>query len=131
MLLTRQKLWKRVGKNWTKSRRKYTRSVTDFDFILVHVLILLQRFNPQFLLMRLRHATTAQDDDSEALASAFVQSSSADPPQASLPGSGTGTPGGREVDEFIKDFKALRKTYHKRVIWGDRWTAGQVTWRDD
>jgi len=79
-----------------------------------------QRFTPQFLLMRLRHATTAQDDKSEALASTFVQSSSTSP-----------SPGNGEVDDFVKEFKALRKVYHKRVMWGDRWAAGQVAWRDD
>ena len=79
-----------------------------------------QRFTPQFLLMRLRHATTAQDDKSEALASTFVQSSSTSP-----------SPGNGEVDDFVKEFKTLRKVYHKRVMWGDRWTAGQVAWRDD
>jgi len=75
--------------------------------------------------MRLRHATTAQDDKSEALASAFVQSSSTSPsPSPSHNGNG-------EVDDFVKEFKALRKVYHKRVMWGDRWAAGQVAWRDD
>lgn len=68
--------------------------------------------------MRLRHATTAQDDLSESVASAFVKSS---PTEAS-------SNGGRDVDEFVKEFKALRKTYHKRVIWGSG--AGKVDWRD-
>ncbi len=78
--------------------------------------------------MRLRHATTAQDDASEALASAFVQQ------QRPIPFdvlSGTGTPNGRDIEDFVKEFKDLRKTYHKRVIWGDRWANGQVVWRDD
>ncbi|PBK97713.1 hypothetical protein ARMGADRAFT_922664 [Armillaria gallica] len=87
-----------------------------------------QRFTPQFLLMRLRHATTAQDDASEALASAFVQQQRPIPFDAS---SGTGTPNGRDIEDFVKEFKDLRKTYHKRVIWGDRWANGQVVWRDD
>ncbi|KAK0244239.1 hypothetical protein EDD85DRAFT_945550 [Armillaria nabsnona] len=87
-----------------------------------------QRFTPQFLLMRLRHATTAQDDASEALASAFVQQQRPLPFDAS---SGTGTPNGRDIEDFVKEFKDLRKTYHKRVIWGDRWANGQVVWRDD
>lgn len=38
---------------------------------------------------------------------------------------------GKEVDDFVKEFRELRKTYHKRVMWGDRWTIGQVAWRDD
>jgi ESCRT-I complex subunit VPS37 len=73
--------------------------------------------------MRLKHATTAQDDQSEAVASAFVQSSSADPPSASS--------SGKEIEDFVKEFKDLRKTYHKRVIWGERWTTGQVRWTDN
>lgn len=85
-----------------------------------------KRFTPQFLLMRLKHATTAQDDLSEALASSFIQGSSA----SSEPTTGSQT-SGRDVEEFIKEFKELRKTYHKRAMWGDRWTKGQVAWRDD
>ncbi|KAH9983346.1 hypothetical protein BJV74DRAFT_851067 [Russula compacta] len=82
-----------------------------------------QRFTPQFLLMRLRHATTAQDDLSETLSSNFVRSMSSEP--AATPASG------KEVDEFVKEFRELRKTYHKRVMWGDQWSMGQVAWRDD
>ncbi|OBZ71734.1 Vacuolar protein-sorting-associated protein 37 1 [Grifola frondosa] len=82
-----------------------------------------QRFSPQFLLMRLKHATTAQDELSEARASQFVQGSSADPPVAGS--------NGKDIDDFVKEFKELRRIYHKRVMWGDRWAAGQVVWRDD
>ncbi|KAI0260245.1 hypothetical protein BC834DRAFT_558363 [Gloeopeniophorella convolvens] len=82
-----------------------------------------QRFTPQFLLMRLRHATTAQDDLSETLASSFMRSTSSGPSAANT--------NGKEVDDFVKEFRELRKTYHKRVMWGDRWTTGQVAWRDD
>ncbi|KAJ6605690.1 hypothetical protein B0H10DRAFT_2076701 [Mycena sp. CBHHK59/15] len=89
-----------------------------------------QRFSPQFLLMRLKHSKTTQDDASEALASAFVQQSSSS--SGPTYGSGTGTPnGGKEIDEFVKEFKDLRKTYHKRVMWEDRWSSGLVNWRDD
>jgi hypothetical protein len=35
------------------------------------------------------------------------------------------------IDNFIKEFKDLRKVYHKRVMWGERWANGQVAWRDD
>lgn len=87
-----------------------------------------QRFTPQFLLMRLKHSTTAQDDASEAIATAFIQQQQ----QPSSNGTGLSTPsGGMEVDEFIKEFKELRKVYHKRAMWGERWGAGQVGWRDD
>jgi hypothetical protein len=95
---------------------------TCCHFVVLHQ-IAWQRFTPQFLLMRLRHATTAQDDQSEALASTFVQSSAADP--------SPGNQSSKEIDDFVKEFKGMRKTYHKRVMWGDRWAAGQVTWRDD
>jgi ESCRT-I complex subunit VPS37 len=96
----------------------------------------MQRFNPQFLLMRLRHSTTAQDDASEALASAFIQQSAPTPSHGigdtgSQPESGTGTPSGKEIDEFVRAFKESRKVYHKRVMWGDRWASGQVQWRED
>lgn len=73
--------------------------------------------------MRLRHAAIAQDDLSEARASEFVQASSAEP---SLVGAN-----GKDIDDFVREFKELRKVYHKRVMWADRWTAGQVEWRDD
>jgi len=82
-----------------------------------------QRFTPQFLLMRLRHATIAQDDLSEARASEFVQASSAEP---SVTGANS-----KEIDDFVREFKELRKVYHKRVMWGERWTVGEVAWRDD
>ena len=70
---------------------------------------------------------TAQDDKSEALASEFIQQL----PNASLAASGTGTPGnGLEVDEFVREYKELRKVYHKRAIWNERWSNGQVEWSD-
>ena len=75
--------------------------------------------------MRLRHATTAQDDASEALASSFVNSIAENE-------NGMGVNGtGKEVDEFVKEFRKLRVIYHKRVMWGDRWASGQVGWRNE
>ncbi|KAE9391029.1 hypothetical protein BT96DRAFT_832585 [Gymnopus androsaceus JB14] len=87
-----------------------------------------QRYTPQFLLMRLRHSVTAQDDASETLANAFIQHQSLGTSESP---SGTSTPSGKEIDDFIKEYKEARKVYHKRVIWSDRWTKGQVEWRDD
>ncbi|KAI0076301.1 hypothetical protein K474DRAFT_1623067 [Panus rudis PR-1116 ss-1] len=75
-----------------------------------------QRFSDQFLLLRLKHATTAQDELTEALASSFVQGSAET----------TTSNNGKDIDDFVKEFREQRKTYHKRVIWGDRWSAGQV-----
>ncbi|KAG9003468.1 hypothetical protein FRB94_010003 [Tulasnella sp. JGI-2019a] len=82
------------------------------------------RLSPSFLLMRLRHAATAQDEASEAVASAFVLA-----PQPA--DGGGGGEAGVDVDKFVKEFKEMRKVYHKRVIWADRWGSGKVAWRDD
>ncbi|WVQ66350.1 uncharacterized protein L199_004529 [Kwoniella botswanensis] len=106
---------------------------------------LYQRNRPSFLHLRLRHSLTAQDELSEKIASAFIEGRSAG---ASLPGSrvdsplpgaeGTSTPvsGGdrnqsKAIEDFINEFKAARKTYHKRAIWAERWSRGEVAWRDD
>ncbi|KAF7985553.1 hypothetical protein HWV62_3809 [Athelia sp. TMB] len=40
-------------------------------------------------------------------------------------------PGNGEIDDFVKEFKSMRKVYHKRVMWGEKWTSGEVAWRDD
>lgn len=45
--------------------------------------------------------------------------------------SSQGQASGRSIDEFIQEFKAARKTYHKRAIWAERWSRGEVAWRDD
>jgi len=71
-------------------------------------------------MLRLRHATTAQDEAAEKVASEFVKGSSPD-----------GLASGKEVDDFVKDFREMRRVYHKRVIFGDRWAKGDVAWRDD
>ena len=77
--------------------------------------------------MRLRHSTTAQDDASEALASSFVQQL----PSNNGSTSDSGPSRLMEVDEFIKEFRELRKVYHKRAMWGERWGNGQVIWREE
>ncbi|KZV88382.1 hypothetical protein EXIGLDRAFT_722764 [Exidia glandulosa HHB12029] len=79
---------------------------------------LYQRYSQGFLMMRLRHATTAQDELSEAVATKFVRGE----------GGGTG-PG--DVDAFVKEFREMRTAYHKRAIWSERWASGQVSWPDD
>ncbi|KAG8901996.1 hypothetical protein FRB99_004980 [Tulasnella sp. 403] len=99
------------------------------------------RLSPSFLLMRLRHAATAQDDLSENLASAFVlsqpdvpsgsEASGVSMPQASGVPWSSGDGGGADVDRFVREFRQMRKVYHKRVIWADRWASGKVAWRDD
>jgi len=73
--------------------------------------------------MRLKHATIAQDDATEALATAFVQQGREDGAESSR--------GASEVDEFIKQFKEGRKIYHKRALWAEKWSSGHIIWRED
>ncbi|TFK20422.1 hypothetical protein FA15DRAFT_659129 [Coprinopsis marcescibilis] len=85
-----------------------------------------QRFTPQFLLMRLKHSITAQDDASEALASSFVQQL---PSLPSLDNNGEhgrsqANRSGQEVEDFVKEFKEARKIYHKRALWAEKWGQG-------
>ncbi|THV03900.1 hypothetical protein K435DRAFT_851497 [Dendrothele bispora CBS 962.96] len=87
-----------------------------------------QKFTPDFLHWRLQQSISEQDEATETLASAFIQQDSA---HTSEGGSGTATPSGKEIDDFIREFKKARKVYHKRVMWNDRWKKGQVEWRDD
>ncbi|WRT69534.1 uncharacterized protein IL334_006521 [Kwoniella shivajii] len=106
---------------------------------------LYQRNRPSFLHLRLRHSLSSQDESSEKIASAFIEGKSAG---ASIPGSrvdspspyyneGSSTPlpvdrnQNKAIDKFINEFKAARKTYHKRAIWAERWSRGEVAWRDD
>ena len=63
------------------------------------------------------------DEQSEALASEFVRGT---PPSADA-----GASTQQSVDDFVRDFRALRTTYHKRAIWSERWAAGKVHWPDD
>ncbi|KAK1923728.1 hypothetical protein DB88DRAFT_492209 [Papiliotrema laurentii] len=115
---------------------------------------LYQRYRPSFLHLRLKHSLTAQDDASEKIASAFIENRPLGI-HPSLAGSSTSLPGGsgytsrvdspvpgdstptadrnagRSVEEFIQEFKAARKVYHKRAIWAERWSRGEVAWRDD
>ena len=85
--------------------------------------------------MRLRHATTAQDDLSETLANAFVSSSAPTTSAIAESHSGTNTPvgtfAGKDIDDFVREYRELRKVYHKRMIWGEKWGNGDVEWRDD
>ena len=110
-----------------EQREVYQVSRVDYRPVYLTDAISIQRFSPQFLLMRLRHSITAQDDKSEALASVFIQQQ---PSAVSSTGTGTAN-NGMEIDEFMREYKELRKVYHKRVIWNEKWTKGQVEWRDD
>jgi len=77
---------------------------------------LYSRYAPSFLLLRLKHDTTKQDDHSEAVATGFVKS---------VPGTNSS-----DVDDFVREFRELRKVYHKRKMWADQWSAGKVQWRE-
>ncbi|WVQ96096.1 hypothetical protein IAU59_003198 [Kwoniella sp. CBS 9459] len=120
---------------------------------------LYQRNRPSFLHLRLRHSLTDQDESSERIASAFIEGRSSGPsvpgsrvdspaPALASAGIGSGIGGGGDgystpttgqndrsqnkvIDDFIQEFKASRKTYHKRAIWAERWSRGEVAWRDD
>ncbi|RXK35427.1 hypothetical protein M231_07331 [Tremella mesenterica] len=117
---------------------------------------LYQKHRPSFLHLRLRHSLTAQDDLSEKMANAFIEGKNGYPngqTQMSVPGSRVESPipgstaestpttsamaigndrsQNKAIDDFINDFKAARKTYHKRAIWTERWSRGEVAWRDD
>lgn len=105
--------------------------------------------------MRLRHSLSQQDDYSESLASSFIEGTRTGSPVAldasgnqvagtsdkgvspALPSSLTRSPDRlltllslQSLEEFVRDFKAARKVYHKRAIWSERWNRGEVAWRD-
>lgn len=129
-----------------------------------------QRYSAGFLSLRLRHAMGQQDDESEALASAYVEGSrsdtpsfsSSDPSAASQDKSVRPSPSApphspqallclapkntkltlppflaawqmqaRQLEEFVRDFKAARKVFHKRALWSERWNRGEVSWQED
>ncbi|KAJ9104341.1 hypothetical protein QFC19_003983 [Naganishia cerealis] len=46
-------------------------------------------------------------------------------------GQGVVTPLGQSLEEFVRTLKAGRKVYHKRAMWCERWTRGEVAWRED
>ncbi|XAO25580.1 hypothetical protein I312_104408 [Cryptococcus bacillisporus CA1280] len=101
---------------------------------------LYQRVRPSFLHLRLRHSLTAQDELSEKMASTFIEDKSAtnsrpgsriDSPAPSAEGLPLDRAQGRAIEDFIQEFKAARKIYHKRAIWAERWSRGEVAWRDD
>lgn len=99
---------------------------------------LYQRYDPSFLLLRLRHATTAQDDLSETIASSLIRRPTSTPitpsfstPVSGVESEGTNMPIEKEIDDFVREFREARKLFHKRKIWGDQWTVGRVVWNED
>ncbi|PWN38370.1 uncharacterized protein FA14DRAFT_131721 [Meira miltonrushii] len=85
-----------------------------------------KRFSPSTLLFTLTQSAGKLHDQSESLASAFAEG---------LPlESGAATPTGRDADgdaTFVRRYRALRTTYHRRNLMADRWARGTITWRDD
>jgi ESCRT-I complex subunit VPS37 len=64
----------------------------------------MQRYSPNFLSLRLRHAMGQQDDASEALASAYIEGSRSDTP--SLPGTDPAS---------LSQDKSVRRTQQRRL----------------
>nr|ODN95627.1 hypothetical protein L204_04168 [Cryptococcus depauperatus CBS 7855] len=86
---------------------------------------LYQRVRPSFLHLRLRHSLAAQEEASEKIASAFIENK---PTSSRVQNSRSQN---KTIEDFIQEFKAARKVYHKRAIWAERWSRGEVAWRDD
>lgn len=70
--------------------------------------------------MRLRHSTTDIDESSERLAAEFVRNPEVEHDAETA----------RALETFVKEFREQRKTYHKRVMWGEKCNEGKVAWRD-
>ncbi|KAI5455487.1 hypothetical protein NCC49_000295 [Naganishia albida] len=113
---------------------------------------LYSKYRPSFLHLRLRHATSDQDALTESIASSFIESSTSvtrgpsrvdSPASAMVAGQGSrtrddglGLPSAlgeapMSLEDFVRTFKAARKVYHKRAIWCERWSRGEVAWRED
>ncbi|KAJ9107348.1 hypothetical protein QFC21_000798 [Naganishia friedmannii] len=120
---------------------------------------LYSKYRPSFLHLRLRHATSDQDALTETMVSNFIEGPGAaagtwsggmrgtPPSRVDSPASGFHVGGERDgqsadtgtmtpnthqsLDEFIRTLKAGRKVYHKRALWCERWTRGEVAWRED
>lgn len=69
----------------------------------------LQRFSQPAQLSRYRAATTVQEHLSDSLVSAFL--------------SGEG-----DDESFLKQYREVRKVYHKRQIGLQKWDEGKVVW---
>jgi ESCRT-I complex subunit VPS37 len=61
-------------------------------------------------LARLRAATSNQDHLSEQLISTFID-------------------GGMSEEDFSRQFKEVRRVYHRRKACLDKWEKGSVVWR--
>ena len=75
--------------------------------------------------MRLKQATTHQDDLSETLATNFVSTSSIND-DVNDNNYNSDKQQQLEIDSFVNEFKQSRKLYHKRKIWSDKWSNGEI-----
>ncbi|KAL8277999.1 hypothetical protein RQP46_009631 [Phenoliferia psychrophenolica] len=66
-----------------------------------------KRFSPGAQLNRLRSATSGQEHLSESLVSSFLD-------------------GGMDEESFVKQYKDIRKVYHRRAVNLEKWEAGSV-----
>ncbi|SNX82718.1 uncharacterized protein MEPE_01424 [Melanopsichium pennsylvanicum] len=80
-----------------------------------------KRFSPSALHFGLMQSASKLNDKSEALANAFVEGL-----EYPLDDSGTAVNALLDEQAFVKRYKELRKTYHKRRLVADRWAGGQV-----
>ncbi|GAA5866386.1 hypothetical protein JCM8547_000761 [Rhodosporidiobolus lusitaniae] len=71
-----------------------------------------KRFSQSAQLSRYRAATTLQERLSDSLVSSFL----------------TGGEGGFDEESFVKQYREVRKVYHKREIGLRKWEEGRVVW---
>ncbi|ORY65635.1 hypothetical protein BCR35DRAFT_308570 [Leucosporidium creatinivorum] len=69
-----------------------------------------KRFSPATQLSRLRSATTLQESLSEQLANAFHD-------------------GNGDDESFARQYREVRKVFHRRALALDKWEKGKVVWR--
>ncbi|TIB77512.1 hypothetical protein E3Q23_01310 [Wallemia mellicola] len=78
--------------------------------------------SPNFLIMRLKQAVSQQDELSESIASEFISSANVDDDTDTRQQQ-------QHLDTFVKEFKQVRKLYHKRHIWAEKSNQGNVIWQ--
>ncbi|KAF8476906.1 hypothetical protein BDZ91DRAFT_843652 [Kalaharituber pfeilii] len=80
--------------------------------------VALQPFSPPALYNRLMSAVAEADSMSEALEASFLEER------------GTGKEGAKDIGEFVKEYRTMRKTYHLRKERKERWDEGRIGgWR--
>lgn len=80
--------------------------------------VALQPWSPPALYNRLVSAVSEAESLSEALEASFLEESR------------VGKDGGRDVGDFIREYRAMRKLYHLRKERQERWDEGRIGgWR--